>query len=1001
MVILTKKFSEFADGGNLENSNTTVGLESGTNARFNNPWTFLPPGNTGDRPPIVPAMFDRLRFNTTFQEYEYYNSGTATWVQLNNTGTIAGPFVIYTADPSLPSAFNLGGLASGLLKQTVSLGVATPAKALLDTDYYGPGMSGYMQSPAGVKDSGGNIIFANVSVLNAVNYLTFSNNATLLSPIISVGGVATDVGIALRAKNAGQVSFETVNTTKPFVFKSGTTSLHETNFIMANTNHSVDVTWQDLSGTVAYLADIPAGSPSALTKVDDTNVTITLGGTPATALLQAVSLTMGWTGALSETRGGTNQSTYALGDTLYASAANTLSKLAGNVTTTKQYLSQTGTGAVSASPLWSTISGGDITGAALTKSDDTNVTLTLGGTPATALLRAASLTLGWTGTLAVTRGGTGLGSFNQGDLVYASAANTLAALAKDTNATRYLSNQGASNSPSWNQVNLANGVTGNLPVTNLNAGTSAGATTFWRGDGTWAIPAGTGVTSVSGTANRITSTGGNTPVIDISADYVGQTSITTLGTIATGVWNGTSVTVPFGGTGNTTFTAYSLICAGTTATGTFQNVVGVGSSSQVLVSNGAGALPSWQSVPGLVAAALTKTDDTNVTLTLGGSPTIALLQATSLTLGWTGTLAATRGGTAQSTYATGDTLYASAANTLSKLTGNITTAKQYLSQTGSGAASAAPVWATISGADITGAALTKTDDTNVTLTLGGSPTTALLNAASLTLGWTGTLSATRGGTGVNNGASTFTMGGSHTLSGAFASTFTFTNTTTVTFPTSGTLATTSNTISTVTKQTFSASGTYTPTANMKYCIIECWGAGGGGGGVANSGAGSILYGGGGGAGSYSRTVATSATVGASQTVTIGALGTGGSAGANPGNNGTDTSVGSICIGKGGTGGGTAGAAGGLGGVAGTGDLTGTGQPGGSSQSDSISTVIFQSGSGGSTSIGGGAVGKASTGTGNAGTGFGSGGGGGVSASAGGSAAGGAGTGGYVFITEYV
>lgn len=49
------------------------------------------------------------------------------------------------------------------------------------------------------------------------------------------------------------------------------------------------------------------------------------------------------------------------------------------------------------------------------------------------------------------------------------------------------------------------------------------------------------VTSVSGTANRITSTGGATPVIDISASYVGQSSITTLGTITTGVWNGTAI----------------------------------------------------------------------------------------------------------------------------------------------------------------------------------------------------------------------------------------------------------------------------------------------------------------------------------------------------------------------------------------------------------------------------------------------------------------------------
>ncbi len=79
------------------------------------------------------------------------------------------------------------------------------------------------------------------------------------------------------------------------------------------------------------------------------------------------------------TIGGTGITSYATGDTLYASATNVLSKLAGNTTTTRKFLRQTGTGSASQAPAWDQPAFSDITGTVADTQLPSPSSTTLGG----------------------------------------------------------------------------------------------------------------------------------------------------------------------------------------------------------------------------------------------------------------------------------------------------------------------------------------------------------------------------------------------------------------------------------------------------------------------------------------------------------------------------------------------------------------------------------------------------------------------------------------------
>jgi len=251
---------------------------------------------------------------------------------------------------------------------------------------------------------------------------------------------------------------------------------------------------------------------------------------------------------------------------------------------------------------------------------------TTGLTPSTATSGAVTVA----GTLAVANGGTGITSFGTGVATAlgqnVSGSGSIALTTSPVFTTPNLGTPSAGTLTSCTGLPLTTGITGTLAIG--NGGTGSTSTTY---------------------CSLTTNVTGTLPVAN-------------------------------GGTGVASATAYALLAGGTTTTGAFQSIASVGTSGQVLTSNGAGALPTFQTASGGVttisfgSTGLTPSTATSGAVSVAGTLAIAnggtgstSTTYCSLTSNVTGTLPATNGGTGQSSYAVGDLLFASTTTALSKL----------------------------------------------------------------------------------------------------------------------------------------------------------------------------------------------------------------------------------------------------------------------------------------------------------------------------------------------
>ena len=300
-------------------------------------------------------------------------------------------------------------------------------------------------------------------------------------------------------------------------------------------------------------------------------------------------------GTLPIEAGGTAKTTFTSNGVVYGNGTSALGVTAAG--TTGQVL----VGNTGSAPSWGTLSSAAVT------SFQTSLS---GLTPSTATTGAVTLA----GTLGATSGGTGLTSYTTGDIIYASATNTLSNLA-DVATGNALISGGVGVAPSWGKIGLTTHVSGTLPTanggTNLTSFTSGGAvyatSTSALTTGTLPISSGgTGQTTANAALNALLPNQGSASGQYLTSDGTntswGTVTQTTVSFSTTGLTPNTATSgsvvvggtlnTSNGGTGLTTYTAGDLLYASGTST---IGKLAIGTNGYFLKSTG--SAPQWADIP--------------------------------------------------------------------------------------------------------------------------------------------------------------------------------------------------------------------------------------------------------------------------------------------------------------------------------------------------------------------------------------------------------------------